>query len=85
MVVGSHTHTQTSDATIYNNTCFITDMGMCGGYHSVIGDDPDMVIERFRTGVFTPLKVSNDSSILIQGVVIDLGVKRCITRISKII
>lgn len=85
VVVGSHTHTQTSDATVYNNTCFITDMGMCGGYHSVIGDDPDMVIERFRTGVFTPLKVSNDSSILIQGVVIDLGVKRCITRISKII
>lgn len=84
-IVGSHTHTQTSDALVYDNTCYITDMGMCGGYHSILGDDPDMVIERFRTGVFTPLKVSKDSTVIVQGVVIDLGSKRSITRISKII
>ena len=84
-VVGSHTHTQTSDCQIYNNTCFITDMGMCGPYNSILGDDIEAIIERFRSGVFTPLKVSNDSKILIQGVVIDLGAKRIIQSISKII
>lgn len=84
-VVGSHTHTQTSDCQIYNNTCFITDMGMCGPYNSILGDDIEAIIERFRSGVFTPLKVSNDSKILIQGVVIDLGAKRIIQAISKII
>ena len=84
-IVGSHTHTQTSDTMVLKNTCFITDMGMCGGYNSILGDDPDMVIERFRTGVLTPLKVSKDSTVLVQGVVIDLGAKRNITRISKII
>lgn len=84
-VVGSHTHTQTSDCQIYNNTCFITDMGMCGPYNSILGDDIEAIIERFRSGVFTPLKVSNDSKILIQGVVIDLGAKRTIQAISKII
>ncbi len=84
-VVGSHTHTQTSDCQIYNNTCFITDMGMCGPYNSILGDDIEAIIERFRSGVFTPLKVSNDSKILIQGVVIDLGTKRTIQAISKII
>ena len=84
-IVGSHTHTQTSDTMVLKNTCFITDMGMCGGYNSILGDDPDMVIERFRTGVFTPLKVSKDSTVLVQGVVIYLGAKRNITRISKII
>lgn len=84
-VVGSHTHTQTSDCQIYNNTCFITDMGMCGPYNSILGDDIEAIIERFRSGVFTPLKVSNDSKILIQGVVIDLGTKRTVQAISKII
>lgn len=60
-------------------------MGMCGPYNSILGDDIEAIIERFRSGVFTPLKVSNDSKILIQGVVIDLGAKRTIQAISKII
>ena len=84
-VVGSHTHTQTSDAQIYNNTAFITDMGMCGPYNSILGDDINAIIERFRSGIYSPLKVSNDPKALIQGVVIDLGPKKSIKAISKII
>lgn len=84
-VVGSHTHTQTSDAQIYNNTAFITDMGMCGPYNSILGDDINAIIERFRSGIYSPLKVSNDPKTLIQGVVIDLGPKKSIKAISKII
>lgn len=85
VVVGSHTHTQTNDAQVYNNTCFITDMGMCGPELSILGDDKDIVIERFRTGVFMPLKVSGDKTISIQGVVIDLSEKRSIIPIKKLI
>ena len=82
-IVGTHTHCQTSDEQIYNNTCYITDLGMCGPYNSILGDDIDMVVNRFRSGIFEPLKVSNDKEFIISGVVLDLGLKRSITRIYK--
>lgn len=82
-IVGSHTHIQTSDEQIYNNTLYITDMGMCGPFEGVLGDDKNMVIERFRTGMFTPLKVSQDSQYQINGVVLDLSDNRKIVRVNK--
>ncbi|MGM9969103.1 MAG: YmdB family metallophosphoesterase [Anaeroplasma sp.] len=82
-VLGTHTHCQTADEQVYNNTCYITDMGMCGPYDSILGDDKDMVINRFKTGVFEPLKVQATEDYQINGVVIDLGPKRQITRINK--
>lgn len=82
-VVGSHTHIQTADEQVYQNTCYITDMGMCGAYNSVLGDDKIAVIQRFRSGVFEPLSVATDTEYLINGVILDLGVKRTITRLSR--
>jgi len=71
-VVGSHTHIQTADEEVYNNTCYITDMGMCGVYESVLGDDKDAVIKRFRTGVFDPLPVSTNNEYILNGVILDI-------------
>ncbi len=82
-VVGSHTHTQTSDEEVYNNTCFITDMGMCGAYDSILGDDIKMVIDRFRTGMYEKLKVQEESYYRINGVILDLGTENKITRFSE--
>ena len=79
---GTHTHVQTADEQVYNNTCYITDLGMCGPYESILGDDKDMVIERFRTGMFDRLKVSSDNEFQICGVVLDLGQTNKITRIN---
>jgi len=81
-VLGTHTHVQTADEEVYNNTCYITDMGMCGPYESILGDDKDMVIERFRTGVFDRLKVADTNEFIIDGVVLDLGLNNKITRIN---
>ncbi len=81
-VLGTHTHVQTADEEVYNNTCYITDMGMCGPYESILGDDKDMVIERFRTGVFDRLKVADTNEFIIGGVVLDLGLNNKITRIN---
>ena len=81
-VLGTHTHVQTADEEVYNNTCYITDMGMCGPYESILGDDKDMVIERFRTGVFDRLKVADTNEFIICGVVLDLGLNNKITRIN---
>lgn len=50
-VVGTHTHVQTADERILPaQTAYITDVGMCGGYHSVLGVQPHLAIDRLRTG-----------------------------------
>lgn len=82
-IVGSHTHVQTSDEQVYNNTCYITDMGMCGPADSILGDDIDEIINRFRTGVYEPLKVAECSFYEINGVILDLGDENKIERFSK--
>ncbi|MBI2340653.1 MAG: TIGR00282 family metallophosphoesterase [Deltaproteobacteria bacterium] len=48
--VGTHTHVQTSDEEILPGGCaYITDLGMTGPYHSVIGQEKEAVLKRFRT------------------------------------
>jgi 2',3'-cyclic-nucleotide 2'-phosphodiesterase len=59
LVVGTHTHVPTGDAMIMpGGTGYLTDAGMCGDYHSVIGMDKAEPMRRFITGMpknrFTP-------------------------------
>ncbi|QFU07972.1 hypothetical protein PARPLA_02492 [Rhodobacteraceae bacterium THAF1] len=52
VVVGTHTHVPTADATILSRgTAFQTDAGMCGDYDSVIGMDKEEPLRRFLTGM----------------------------------
>lgn len=49
-VVGTHTHVQTADEQILaNGTAYITDIGMTGPIHSVIGIKKEHAIEKFLT------------------------------------
>ena len=49
VVVGTHTHIPTADHRILpQGTAYITDVGMCGDYQSVIGMEPEAAIGRFR-------------------------------------
>ena len=48
VVVGTHTHVQTADEDIIKGCAFITDVGMCGAYDSVIGRD---VSETIKTNI----------------------------------
>lgn len=46
-VIGTHTHVQTNDAQILaDSLLYITDVGMCGSYNSVIGTEKNSVIDR---------------------------------------
>lgn len=48
-IVGTHTHVQTADERIVDEHCAaISDLGMCGPIHSVIGRDIDEVLRRFK-------------------------------------
>ena len=59
VVVGTHTHVPTADAMVLpGGTAYLTDAGMCGDYHSVIGMEKAEPMRRFITGMakerFTP-------------------------------
>ena len=52
VVVGTHTHVPTADATILpGGTAYQTDAGMCGDYDSVIGMEKTEPMRRFVTGM----------------------------------
>jgi metallophosphoesterase (TIGR00282 family) len=48
LCVGTHTHVPTADAMILpNGTAYLSDVGMCGDYNSVIGMEKDVPVARF--------------------------------------
>ncbi len=50
LVVGTHTHVQTADEWILpQGTGYLSDLGMCGPYRSVIGVRTELVLEKFLT------------------------------------
>lgn len=58
-VFGTHTHVQTADETILpGGTGYITDLGMTGVYHSVLGMDKKTVMHRFVTGMPTRFEIA---------------------------
>jgi len=51
-VVGTHTHVQTADEQILpRGTAYLTDIGMTGPLHGVIGVKKELAIEKFLTGM----------------------------------
>ncbi len=51
-VLGTHTHVQTADEQILpNGTAYISDVGMCGAIHSVLGVDTEIAVQRFTSSV----------------------------------
>jgi metallophosphoesterase (TIGR00282 family) len=64
-VVGTHIHVGTIDASLLpNGTAYVTDIGMTGPMHSVIGDDIEDVLKRFLTGIPNRLSVAKGRSAL---------------------
>jgi len=62
-VFGTHTHIQTSDERILaKGTAFITDLGMTGPYDSVIGQNKEIILERFLTCIPSKFEVAEDDA-----------------------
>jgi metallophosphoesterase (TIGR00282 family) len=52
MIVGTHTHIPTADAKILpGGSAYISDMGMCGPYDSVLGRRKDRVVKHMSTNM----------------------------------
>ncbi len=59
LIFGTHTHIPTADAKIMpNGTAYITDIGMCGPYDSVLGRRKDRVLQYMTTAVPAPFDVA---------------------------
>ncbi len=86
-VLGTHTHVQTADARVLpGGTAFVTDVGMCGPWDSVIGVKKELVLDRFlsaRPVSFEPSK----RDVWLQGAIVDVddatGRARSIARVQE--
>lgn len=74
-VIGTHTHVQTADEKILpRGTAYLTDAGMTGPQHSVLGMKVDIILKRFVTGLPQRFEVA-DGKGQINGAVIDIDEK----------
>ena len=72
VVYGTHTHIQTADERILpGGTAFITDLGMCGPFDSVIGMEKEVVINGFISQLPRKFEVAQENAVL-QGVIVDV-------------
>jgi metallophosphoesterase (TIGR00282 family) len=84
-VVGTHTHIPTADERVLpGGTAYITDIGMCGPFDSVIGIEPESSLTRFLSSIPTKFETAKKNAWL-NSVVIDVdestGKARSIERI----
>lgn len=83
-VLGTHTHVQTADEQIINKCAYISDIGMCGVYRSVIGCDVENTLKRFTTNEKTKYMIAEGDGIF-NAVLIDIDEKlKAATHIERI-
>lgn len=71
VVVGTHTHVQTADECVVNGSAYITDVGMCGVYDSILGRDKEEVLAHVIRGEYTHYTPAKGDGFLC-GVVIEI-------------
>lgn len=80
LVVGTHTHVQTADDSIFpGGTGYLTDAGMCGPEESVLGRCVESVVWRFRSSMPTRFPIAK-GAVKLCGVIIeaDMASGRCL-------
>lgn len=71
-VAGTHTHVPTADARILpNKTAYITDVGMCGDYNSVLGFEIQAPINRLKNRDCTDKLTPANGKGTIYGIVVE--------------
>lgn len=86
-MLGTHTHVQTADQKIINNsTAYISDVGFCGATTSVIGMDVNTSIKRLSSLLPTKYEVADIDEACINGVLLSInkesGTSESIERIN---
>lgn len=77
LLVGTHTHVQTSDAQILpGGTAYITDLGMTGCPGGVIGMKSSVALQRFLSPQPAPYEIAEGEGVL-KGVIADIDRASC--------
>ncbi len=72
-VTGTHTHVPTADARILpKKTAYLTDIGMTGARHSVLGVAPEGPISRFLPGEAIPFEIPEEGAVDLNAVLIKI-------------
>lgn len=85
-VIGTHTHVQTADEKIINNTtAYITDAGFCGDANGVIGMDYETSLKRLLTSLPERFEVSESEESQLNGINITVDLNTgCALNIERI-
>jgi len=86
-LVGTHTHVPTADARVFpGGMAYVTDLGMTGPHHSIIGVKVEQSLSRFLHGRSDSRFEPASGDVRLQGVVIDVdessGKARSIERVE---
>ncbi len=72
IAVGTHTHVQTNDAMrLPKGTLYMSDIGMSGALHGILGADKDIIVKRFTTGLPIRMRPETSKPLQMNGVHID--------------
>ncbi len=72
-VLGTHTHVPTADGRVLpGGTAFISDVGMTGSRHSVLGVKKEGAIERLRTGMPVRFETATDD-VWVMGAAVEVN------------
>lgn len=78
VVFGTHTHVQTADEQILpKGTGYITDVGMCGPYHSVLGVEKEQSVAMFRGDIVGRYRESKEPGFISGAVFTVDGSGKC--------
>lgn len=89
LVAGTHTHVPTADARILpQKTGYITDVGMCGDFNSVLGFEPEAPVERLAEKLTAQNRLipANGKELTVWGIMIETdqtGLCQNITQIRE--
>tara|TARA_Y100000588_G_C14277574_1_gene935155 strand:+ start:7164 stop:7988 length:825 start_codon:yes stop_codon:yes gene_type:complete len=72
-VVGTHTHVPTADERVLpKGTAYVTDLGMGGSLHSLIGFKKDAIIEKFKNQMPTRFMVETEPPVVMTGIWVEI-------------
>lgn len=74
-IIGTHTHVQTADERIVDNTAYITDAGMTGPADGIIGTQPKTILQMFRNEILHFKLDPEEGRYQFCGVIIDFNNK----------
>jgi metallophosphoesterase (TIGR00282 family) len=75
-VLGTHTHVGTVDAKVFpKGTAHVTDIGMTGPTESIIGDDIQIILQRFLTVTPVRMTVGTGNKTILNSVLVNVDDK----------